>query len=540
MRMRLRRASGFAVTLGLLTATIALAPSPAGAGGTPLWVKHVRNYPGGISVGVRARSVALRAEVDAAGGLAATLQPVAGTDVQMNDDCDPALPQDETSVAVNTGNPLNAVSAANDYCGDGFWIGHTTDGGATWTSQFKDPKLSPDGLSIDERRCFGADPSVVYSSRDSAFYLSTLCYSPSNPSSEVQVWRSTDGGATWTGSVDAATAITNIAGDGSIDGSVFYDKELLAVDNNASSPNYGRLYLTFIKFHMTGPSGRSDYCPIQLATTNPSGAPSGWTWSHTAVVPDDPGAKGVGASANQWAMPVVDETGALDVAYALEDCNTGLDRAFFFTRSTNAGTSFSAPVRIDKAGQFADNPNVQDRLPNKKARAPISPSLAYDPHDNLLLFAYQNNIDRQTSGADISIQTSGNFGATWSDTSAVGVTASGDAAPGDQFFPWLAVDGASGDVFAVWFDNRNDPANQLIETFVGESTDGGDTWTNVLVSDVAWNPDDAFFNCGCFIGDYNGMALGGSLLYPVWTDGRNSAGKPLGQTDIFTDVMNLT
>jgi hypothetical protein len=36
------------------------------------------------------------------------------------------------------------------------------------------------------------------------------------------------------------------------------------------------------------------------------------------------------------------------------------------------------------------------------------------------------------------------------------------------------------------------------------------------------------------------MALGGSLLYPVWTDGRNSAGKPLGQTDIFTDVMNLT
>jgi len=33
MRMRLRRASGFAVTLGLLTATIALAPSPAGAGG---------------------------------------------------------------------------------------------------------------------------------------------------------------------------------------------------------------------------------------------------------------------------------------------------------------------------------------------------------------------------------------------------------------------------------------------------------------------------------------------------------------------------
>jgi Neuraminidase (sialidase) len=239
-------------------------------------------------------------------------------------------------------------------------------------------------------------------------------------------------------------------------------------------------------------------------------------------------------------MPVVDETGALDIAYALEDCNTGLDRAFFFTRSTNAGASFSARVRIDKAGQFADNPNVQDRLENKKARAPISPSLAYDPTRNRLLFIYQNNIDRTISKADISIQTSDDFGSTWSDTGTVSVTDSGDAAPGDQFFPWLAVDEATGDVFAVWFDNRNDHANQLIETFLGVSTDGGDAWTNVLISDVAWNPDLAFFGCGCFIGDYNGMAVGGSLLYPVWTDGRNSPGKPLGQTDIFTDVLSLT
>jgi hypothetical protein len=535
----MRRASTFAVALALLTATIALSPSTVGARGTPRWVKHVQNYPGGISGGVRARLVALGAQADVAGATGTALQPVAGTDVQMNDDCDPPLPQDETSIAINTTNPNNAVAASNDYCGDGFWIGHTTDGGATWTSEFKDPKLSPDSLSLEDRRCFGADPSVVYSEREAAFYLSTLCYSPSNPSSEAQVWRSTDGGETWTDSVDAAVAITNIAGDGSIDGSVFYDKELLAVDNHPG-PNYGRLYLTVIKFHMTGPSGRSDYCPIQLATTNAFGDPDGWVWTHTAVVPDAPGSKGVGASANQWAMPVVDEAGALDVAYALEDCNSGRDRAFFFTRSTNAGASFSIPVRIDKPGQFADNPNVQDRLPNKKARAPISPSLAYDPMRGRLLFAYQNNIDRVISNADISIQSSDDFGATWSDTATVSVTASGAAAPGDQFFPWLSVDEPTGDVYAVWFDNRNDKANQLIETFLGVSTDGGEAWTSVLISDEAWNPDQAFFRCGCFIGDYNGMAAGGSLLYPVWTDGRNSPGKPLGQTDIFTDVMSLT
>jgi hypothetical protein len=509
------------LALAILVAALTAGTTARGAS-PPLWVKHIQNYDGGISNGVRARPVS--------GFVAAAIATL--ENVQMNADGDPPLPQNETSVAYKPSNPMIAVAASNDYVGDGYWIGNTSDGGVTWASTFKDPKTS---LGT---RCFGADPSVVYSVRDQAFYLSTLCYFVSGES-EVQVWRSTDDGATWTDSTEASLVKTNRFGD-AWDETVFYDKELLAVDNNAASPNYGRLYLTFIKFHMTGPSGRSDYCPVQLRTTSPGGAPSTWIWSHTAVVPDDPGAKGVGASANQWAMPVVDETGALDVAYTLEDCNSSLDRAFFFTRSTNAGGSFSAPVRIDKAGQFADNPNLQDRLPNKKARMPISPSLVYNPLDNRLLFAYQNNVDRQSSGADISIQTSANFGATWSDTSAVAVTPSGDAAPGDQFFPWLAVDGSTGDVFAVWFDQRNDPTNDLIETFLGESTDGGQTWTNVLVSDEAWDPDDAFFNCGCFIGDYNGMAFGGSLLYPVWTDGRNSAGKPLGQTDIFTDVIGLT
>src|SRR5262245_8143544 len=123
----MRRASTFAATFALLVTTAVLTPSPAGARGVPLWVKHVRNYPGGISGSVRARLVAIQADTSAA-----ALQPVPGTDVQMNDDCDPPLPQNEASVAINVFDQDNAVAAANDFCGDGFWIGHTTDGGDTW------------------------------------------------------------------------------------------------------------------------------------------------------------------------------------------------------------------------------------------------------------------------------------------------------------------------------------------------------------------------------------------------------------------------
>src|SRR5512132_3877191 len=73
-RRPMRRASRFLVTFALVTATVALAPSAVSAGGTPLWVKHVRNYPGGISGGVRARLVALQAETAAAGAASAALQ----------------------------------------------------------------------------------------------------------------------------------------------------------------------------------------------------------------------------------------------------------------------------------------------------------------------------------------------------------------------------------------------------------------------------------------------------------------------------------
>jgi hypothetical protein len=295
--------------------------------------------------------------------------------------------------------------------------------------------------------------------------------------------------------------------------------------------------VTFIKFHMTLPSGRSDYCPAQVAYTDaiPTPDPSTASWAHTAIVPDDPGANGVGPSANQWAMPVVDETGALDVGYAIEECNTSYDPAMFFTRSLDGGVSFADPVRIDKPGQFADNPNRQDILPSKNARLPISPSLAYDPIRDRLLWVYQNNLHRGVSGADISLQTSDDFGATWSDARTINVTGTGAPAPRDQFFPWLSVD-ESGDVHAIWYDTRNDPAHRMIETFQALSTDGGGTWSQANISTAAWDPGQSFFTCGCFIGDYNAIAASDEVIYPVWTDGRNTPGRPLGQTDIFTNV----
>ena len=501
----------------------------------PRWQRHVAQFSGGISNGVRARVAVAAGEVTST-KLATSTSPTLSSleNVQLNDDTDPPLPQDEPAVALNLDNPMNAVAASNDYTGDGFWIGFTTDGGHSWTSQWKDPKFSSDGS-----RCYASDPTIVYSLRDKAFYMGTLCYFTTTPVSEIQVWKSVDGGATWSDSTKPSLVVTNRASDGSIDASIFNDKELMAVDNEPSSPHYGRLYVTYTKFHMTGGSyARSDYCPVQAAYTDsvPTSDPSTSVWQHTPIVPDDPGGKGIGASANQFSTPVVDDHGGLNVAFVGEACNTSYDSALYFARSSDGGASFGDVVKVDRPGEWVDNSNVYDYLPGQGVgRLPGTISLAYDAKRSRLIFMNQNAIDARSSGANISVQTSDDFGATWSHSSWVSVNGVGGPATGDQFFPAVGVDSA-GVYSSIWQDTRNDPGNHRIETFQGTSTDGGLHWTNTLISSASFDPRQSFFTCGCFMGDYNQIAVSDEVIYPVWTDGRNSPGRPVGDTNIFSNV----
>jgi hypothetical protein len=500
----------------------------------PRWARHALHYDGGISNGVRERLAVALGKTSQMKIAAKTSPTLPGLDnVQMNGDTKPPLPQDEPGIAYNLDDPLNAVAASNDYTGDGFWIGYTADGGRTWTSQWKDPKFSFDGS-----RCYASDPGVAYSARDHAFYMSTLCYFYTTPASEIHVWKSTDGGVTWSSSTQPSLVVTNHAADGSIDASVFYDKELIAVDNEPSSDHYGRIYVTYTKFHMVGAAARSDYCPIQSAYTDriPTGDPSLSSWHHTAVVPDNPGDDGRGLTANQGSSPVVDDQGGVDVAFLSEDCNTAYDRGIFFSRSTDGGASFGPIVRIDHPGQWTDNPNRGDNLPGKGGtRFPGNISLTYDPTRARLILLDQNSIDRQHSGANISAQHSNDFGANWSGSTWVSTKDSGAPARGDQFFPAVGVD-PDGTYVSIWQDTRRDPSDHLIETFQGTSTDGGRTWDNALISSAAFDPRKSFFTCGCFIGDYNQIAVAHDVVYPAWTDGRNSPGRPTGDTDIYTNV----
>jgi hypothetical protein len=542
------------IVLGLLVAGAAAAliiSSLAGASGrsndtlgatAPPWELHVKKYPGGISNGVRESLAIADATVAApTRGQAPTKPPVSvkSGNVQMNDNSYPPLPQNETAVAASTADENVAVAASNDYVNGGLTIMRTANGGHSWQTTRVVPVYSHRGDALSGNSCQGGDPSVAYSARDQVFYASQLCFFRGATPSEVQIYVSRDNGRTWTPGRQAAIAATNFsAGLGASDPSVFNDKELITVDNTPTSPHYGRLYVTWTKFHML-PSGFSDYCPVQLAYTDyvPAFNPRLTTFQHTAIVPDNPGGNGLGPSANQDSQPVAEPNGTLHVSFVEEECNTGLDHHLYMSNSNDGGATFGNQIQIDKPGQFVDNPDPNDLLPNKKFRAPIGPSLNYNTATKTLAFMYQNNLDRAHTGANISVQTSADGGNTWSDMRYVSVDANSKPAPNDQFFSWVTSDPV-GTFRAIWLDNREDPGNKLIDTWEGVSTDNGKTWHNHKLSTVQWNPDLAFFTSGAFIGDYMGATATANNFYPVWVDGRNTAiaSTGIGNTDIFTNV----
>jgi len=535
----MRKAMGFSAALAVV-GLLMVGTSLAGAA-TPRWVTHVDKYPGGISGGVRAYLD--QGVTSAKSGLSprsSAASPAAPfNNVQVNGlDSNPKVPQNETQVVANPNNPDIAIAAANDYVNGGVQIYRTTNGGQNWSTQFRSSATRETGDFCGG----GGDPALTYSERDRAFYLAQLCFFRAFAPSEVEVFRSTDNGLTWSPARRGAYPISNFSSSlGDFNPAVFFDKEQITVDNNPASQHYGRLYVTYIKFHIL-PNGFSDYCPVALAYTdnidpNGDGNLGDASRKRTQVVPDDPGGPGVGPSANQGAQPVVDDRGGVNISYMSEDCNTSIDRAIYMRRSFSGGATFGVAHRIDKPGQWKDNPNPDDLLPQKNARWPASTSapLVFDPVDHSLNYIVQNNINRATSGADISFTKSTDQGHTWSDMTTVSVTGTGAPAPRDQFLPWMDVD-PEGNLHAIWFDNRNDPGNVLIQTFQGDSTDGGTTWANRNISSSVWNPNTSFFSSGAFAGDYNGIASPEGVIYPIWTDGRNSPGPPNGDTDIWTNV----
>ncbi len=190
-----------------------------------------------------------------------------------------------------------------------------------------------------------------------------------------------------------------------------------------------------------------------------------------------------------------------------------------FSLSTDGGTSFSSPVQITSVYEIGQWKNPDYCLKSTSSnpygvRVNSFPSMAVDPNNGVIYVTWADN---RNGNPDIFLIKSTDQGATWSSNSPTKIN--NDNTTSDQWFPWINVtqDGA---INVVFYDSRNDPNNLSTMVYIARSTDGGSSFANYQVSDVSFRPTAVPGAAAGYMGDYIGMVSTSTDAYPCWMDNR--------------------
>jgi hypothetical protein len=369
------------------------------------------------------------------------------------------------------------------------------------------------------------------------------------------LYRSTDGGQTWTDSL-----LPGFLGDTSPQGlasplhkSNATSDAVLAFDTN------GNLYYTGLALNITSTGIVTNTALFVAKFTNDASTYSITTLVSAGLFPDKP-----------WIA--VDTTGGPNDGnvYVAYDANLTATQHFatLFTRSTDGGQTFSPPfyapadqtgelsgVTVDPSGNIyvsavafdpvtgnplnyievskitnagtvltgtskAVNPAfaISSPLPGGSFRTFTIPQIASDPNGVYVVFD-----DFRTGNSQVYFTRSTDGGTTWSTPLAIN-----DVTTGQHFFPTIAV--SSGIISMAWYDSRLNTGTTItsLDIFYSQSTNSGASFSpNLRVTSVSFNPElvlrtDAPSIYFPFIGDYIQIAAGPNSVHPIWADNRNA------------------
>lgn len=380
----------------------------------------------------------------------------------------------EPSIAINLMHPDTIVAGAilNR-------VYYSHDGGTTWQ---KDQLESPYGV-------FG-DPCLLSDDRGNLYYLHL-----SNPAGKgwsderlldrIVCQHSADGGKTW-----------SEGGYMGLDHPKDQDKEWAV-----AAPDSGVLYASWTQFDAYGSEDTADQSHIYLARSYDRGQ----TWEAALRLSQQPGDCFDGDNTAEGAVPCVGPDGELYVVWALNE-------QIFMDRSLDGGRSW-LPEDI----KVADQPggwNYEVPGINRCNGLPVSAcDRSQGPHRSTL---YVNWTDQRKGedDTDVWLAKSTDRGDTWS----APIRINDDSSGHHQFFSWLTIDQTTGYLYCVFYDRRDHPGKET-DVYLAYSRDGGDTFTNVRISQAPFVPLSSVF-----FGDYNHIAAHAGRIFPIWTrmDGRET------------------
>ncbi len=422
--------------------------------------------------------------------------------------------QFEMSVAVSPGNRYQALVAANTFLYDSqgnlidqsvgvYW---SVNGGQAWagTDQIPGgPRPLGDPAAAIGRRLNGPD----------YYYVGFIS------SGQGQgIARSVNGGQTWTRHTVAPGGLGLL------------DKNHLAVDNNPTSPFFGRLYSAWTKFGTPMPK-------IELKYSLDAGS----TWVAPAsglVISSDVNA----GNRDQGVNIQIGPNGEVYAVWAIYDSDfEGIfnrEDAIGFSKSIDGGANWSPAVRIKSIKGF----RCRDLIPVLRIRTNSYPAMAVSQSTGALYVIWIEDVGENDTNVDpdVFMIKSTDGGSTWNALGSTPKRVNDDAADHYQLFPWISVDALTDYINVIFYDGRDYliPSNSFRVT-VGQSTDGGSTFNNYRISDSDFDIS-ALQNASFQHGDYIGIASLGGYTYGVWNDQREPGTPPRSQGWASALLNNVT
>jgi len=287
------------------------------------------------------------------------------------------------------------------------------------------------------------------------------------------------------------------------------DKNHLWIDNIPDSPYKGNLYVAWT--HFSDP----DYDPDDGEITIACSTDDGDTWSEPVVI----SAEVIAGSHNQGVNISTGPNGEVYAVWAIYDGWPTDESAIGMAVSFDGGETWEPAKRI------IDNiRGIRKSKTDKRMRVNSFPVAAVDcstgPYEGTLYVTWANiGEPGVNTGDDIDVYMikSSDKGDTWSDPIRVNQDPAGEGK--EHYFPWICVDPYNGIISLIFYDDRNVDSTQC-EVFCANSTDGGETWEDFKVSDVAFTPLPIAGLAADYFGDYLGITSLDGWVYPVWTDNR--------------------
>jgi hypothetical protein len=410
--------------------------------------------------------------------------------------------QSETAVAGFGGSILVAYNDSTGFftSRSGMAWSVSNDGGKTF-NQLGYLPTTPFGYNY-------GDPGLTVN-RAGVFYASAIAFDYNIPPTNqggVGIWKSTNGGTSWTGPVYSPAPPNSPPFLG------IADKPFITVDNSGKQYD-GNVYATWTNFGAFPES-------IVLSRSTDGG--------NTFSTPVTLTPSGFFFNTVQGSAPAVGPNGEVYVAWFQGGCGFLTFPSIYVAKSVDGGQTFGPPVFVaplEPLG-FATEGSCSAIGGSLTGNFRVNsfPRIDVNPINGHVYIVYGSHSIPSADSGDAFFTASNDGGQTWS----IPLRVNDDSTTNDQFFPAVAVNG-QGVIQVMWYDRRLDPNNILIDVFSATSTNDGVSFhSNHRVTTVSSPPAvgyDPVLN-PFYMGDYidvkamTGAHSRGSQFLQTWGDFR--------------------